>query len=141
MRYYLLTVQHNVEKDAENRVAPKGFNTEEEAVAEFHAQMGKDMKNSTLDWAFSMVVNEFGGIVKNERWTKYVEPAIVEDGSRAHPIVFRDGMTVQMGLWYKYDDENHNIVQLCTKDGVPSEFFDPLFFVVEQFYLDNKDML
>ena len=78
MRFYLLTVQHNVEKNAENRVTPKGFDTEEDAIAEFHTQMGKDMKNSTLDWAFSMVVNEFGGIVKNERWTKYVEP-VVED--------------------------------------------------------------
>jgi hypothetical protein len=141
MRFYLLTVQHNVEKNAENRVAPKAFDTEEDAVAEFHSQMGKDMKNSTLDWAISIVVNEFGGIVKNERWTKNVEPAIVEDGSRANPIVFRDGMTVQMGLWYKYDNDIHNIVQLCTKDGVPSEFFDTEYFVVEQFYLDNKDML
>ena len=141
MRFYLLTVQHNVEKNAENRVAPKGFDTEEDAIAEFHAQMGKDMKNSTLDWAFSMVVNEFGGIVKNERWTKYVEPAIFEDGSRVNPFIYADGMTVQMGLWYKYDDDSHNIVQLCIKDGIPAEFFDPEFFVVEQFYLDNKGML
>ena len=140
MRHYLFTIQHNMEKNAENRVAPRGFDSEEEAVAEFHVQMGKDMKNSTLDWALNMVINEVGGIVKNERWTRYVEPTVVADGSKVNPYQFEAGMTVEMGKWYLFEDAEHHIVQLCIKDGVATEFFTDEYFIVEPFYLENKEL-
>lgn len=141
MRFYLMTVQHNKEADAENRIAPKAFNLEEEAIAEFHTQMGKDMKNSTLDWAISVIINEYGGIIKNERWTRYVEPEIViePDGSKENPIPFTFGQenTVEMGKWYVYEDDANYIVELCIKDGVTQSFFNRDWFIVDQQYIDN----
>ena len=48
-----------------------------------------------------------------------------------------------MGKWYLYENEvtDHHIIQLCIKDGVANEFFTEEYFIVEQFYLDNKNML
>lgn len=69
-RYYLVTIQYNVVKDAENRTVPKAFDTVEDAVAEFHAQMGKDMKNADLGWALSMVIDSNGAVIKNEKYNK-----------------------------------------------------------------------
>lgn len=143
MRYYLFTVQHNAEKDAENRVAPKAYDTREEAIANFHSQMGNDMKNLTLDWAISLVINDVGGIEANERWTREVKEVFVPDGSKANPYPFEAGMTVEMGKWYLYENKvtDHHITQLCIKDGVANEFFTEEYFVVDPFYLENKDML
>lgn len=55
MRYYLVTVQYNKNAEAENRTVPKAFNTLDDAIAEFHTQMGKDMKNESLGWALSII--------------------------------------------------------------------------------------
>lgn len=70
MRFYVLSIQYNREKEAENRTAPKGFDKLEEAIAEFHSQLAKDMKNDTLGWSLCMVINSDGGIHKNEKWTR-----------------------------------------------------------------------
>lgn len=70
MRFYLVSIQHNMEKDAENRTVPKAYDTLDEAVAEFHTQMGKDMNNASLDWAVHMVINSEGGIHRNEKWVR-----------------------------------------------------------------------
>lgn len=72
MRYYLITIQYNAEAKAENRTVPKAFDSMEEAIAEFHAQMGRDMKNTTLGWALSLIVDSNGGIVRNEKWERAV---------------------------------------------------------------------
>ena len=73
MRYYLVTIQYNKESQAENRTVPKAFDTMDEAIAEFHVQMGKDMKNATLGWALSIVFDSNGGIVRDEKWVAPIE--------------------------------------------------------------------
>lgn len=78
MRYYLVTIQYNKDAKAENRTAPKGFNTLDEAVAAFHKQMGSDMSNVTLGWAISIVFDTMGSIIKNEMWTRQEEPEVEE---------------------------------------------------------------
>lgn len=79
MRFYLITIQYNRVAQAENRTAPKAYDTLDEAVAEFHVQMGKDMKNDSLGWALNMVINSEGGIHKNEKWTRPVDPEPVPE--------------------------------------------------------------
>lgn len=82
MRYYLVTIQYNKEKEAENRTVPKAFDDVESAIAEFHTQMGKDMKNDTLGWALSIVFDSNGGIIRDEKWVANVvepEPEVVEE--------------------------------------------------------------
>ena len=76
MRYYLITIQYNMVTQAENRTVPKAYDNLDDAIAEFHTQMGKDMKNETLGWALSMVINSDGGIHKNEKWTRPIEPEV-----------------------------------------------------------------
>lgn len=79
MRYYLFTIQYNSEKEAENREAPKGFNTLDEAIAQFHVQMGKDMNNVTLGWALSIVADSDGYIYKNEKWVRPTVSVPIEE--------------------------------------------------------------
>lgn len=79
MRFYLITIQYNRIAEAENRTAPKAFDSLDSAIAEFHTQMGKDMKTDSLGWALSMVINSEGGIHKNEKWTRPVEPEVIDD--------------------------------------------------------------
>ena len=68
MRFYLLTIQYNREAEAENRTAPKAFDSLKDAKAEFHAQVAKDMKNTTLGWSLNMVINSDGGIYEQEKY-------------------------------------------------------------------------
>ena len=68
MRYYLVTIQHNKVVNAENRTVPKAFDTIDEAVAEFHTSIGKDMKNGTLDWALGIVFDSNTNIIRKEKW-------------------------------------------------------------------------
>ena len=75
MRYYLFTVQYNKDAEAENRSVPKAYDNLNDAMADFHTQMGKDMKNATLGWALSMVIDSNGGIHASE---KYVADVVTE---------------------------------------------------------------
>ena len=68
MRYYVVSVQHNKEKDAENRSVPKAFDTELQARQAFHAQLGDDMSNTTLDWSVCMIFTDIGSVIASERW-------------------------------------------------------------------------
>lgn len=70
MRFYLVTIQYNKDAQAENRTAPKGFDTLDDAVCAFHKQMGSDMANATLGWAMSIVFDSNGLIIRNEKWTR-----------------------------------------------------------------------
>ena len=79
MRFYVFSVQYNRIAEAENRTVPKAFNDLDSAVAEFHSQMAKDMKNDTLGWSLCMVINSLGGIYKNELWTRPEEPVVDEE--------------------------------------------------------------
>ena len=78
MRYYLFTIQHNKEKDAENRPIPIGYDTRDEAIAAWHDQRKTDMRNSTLDWAFSMVINSEMGVEADEKSVRESEPEAAE---------------------------------------------------------------
>ena len=84
MRYYVIAIQHNWEANAENRTAPKAFDTKNEALAEFHTQIGKDIKNATLDWSLAMIINSDGGVEDAERYwgpekVPAPEPEVVEE--------------------------------------------------------------
>ena len=68
MRYYVVSIQHNKEKDAENRSVPKAFDTELQARQAFHAQVGDDMSNTTLDWSVCMIFTDIGSVIASERW-------------------------------------------------------------------------
>ena len=68
MRYYVVSIQHNKEKDAENRSVPKAFDTELQARQAFHAQLGSDMSNATLDWSVCMIFTDIGSVIASERW-------------------------------------------------------------------------
>ena len=68
MRYYVVSVQHNKEKDAENRSVPKAFDTELQARQAFHAQLGSDMSNATLVWSVCMIFTDIGSVIASERW-------------------------------------------------------------------------
>lgn len=68
MRYYVVSVQHNKEKDAENRSIPKAFDTELQARQAFHEQLGSDMSNATLDWSVCMIFTDIGSVIASERW-------------------------------------------------------------------------
>ena len=70
MRYYVVSVQHNKEKDAENRSVPKAFDTELQARQAFHAQLGSDMSNATLDWSVCVIFTDIGSVIASERWEK-----------------------------------------------------------------------
>lgn len=78
MRYYVLAIQHNMEKDEENRTAPKAFNTLNDAIKAFHKQLADDMGNATLDWSLCMIINSDCGIYKSEKWVREVEPIVEE---------------------------------------------------------------
>lgn len=68
MRYYVVSVQHNKEKDTENRGVPKAFDTELQARQAFHAQLGSDMGNAVLDWSVCMIFTDIGSVIASERW-------------------------------------------------------------------------
>ena len=72
-RYYVLFVQHNQEAQAENRTAPSAFDDLNSAVQKFHEQMGKDMKNATLDWSVGTITDNFGNLIRSEYWTNIEE--------------------------------------------------------------------
>lgn len=67
-RYYVFAVQHNKNVNAENRVAPKGYNSWNEALKEFHRQISTDMGNATLDWSFACIIDSDGLMLKTEKW-------------------------------------------------------------------------
>ena len=77
MRYYVVSIQHNKEKDAENRSVPKAFDTELRARQAFHAQLGIDMGNEVLDWSVCMIFTDIGSVIASERW-EAPEQGIVE---------------------------------------------------------------
>lgn len=77
MRYYVVSVQHNKEKDEENRSVPKAFDTELQARQAFHAQLGSDMSNVTLDWSVCMIFTDIGSVIASERW-EAPEQGVVE---------------------------------------------------------------
>lgn len=79
MRYYLLTIQYNRNAEAENRTVPKAFDTLNDAEAEFHSQVAKDMRNATLGWSLNMVINSDGGVYLQKKYIAEPLPVETED--------------------------------------------------------------
>ena|GEM_PF-6620313 len=73
MRYYVFAIQYNKDAQAENRTAPKAYDTRNQAIAEFHRQLSQDMNNKTLGWSLCMVVNDAMGIEAKEKYVADVE--------------------------------------------------------------------
>lgn len=73
MRFYVLAIQYNKEKEAENRTAPKAFDTLNDAKKEFHSQLAKDMGNETLGWSLVMIINSDGMVYTSEKYIADVE--------------------------------------------------------------------
>ena len=67
-RFYVVFVQHNKEADAENRTVPSAFDTKKEAEQKWHEQLGKDMKNATLDWGVGYILDNFGNLLEHKYW-------------------------------------------------------------------------
>ena len=79
MRYYVVSVQHNKDKDTENRSVPKAFDTELQARQAFHAQLGSDMGNAVLDWSVCMIFTDIGSVIASERWEAPEPEPVVEE--------------------------------------------------------------
>lgn len=83
MKYYLTTIQYNKVAKAENRTVPKVYTSLEKAEADFHEQVAKDMKNTTLGGSLNYVTNSDGGIYPtlNKKWglMEEVEPERVDE--------------------------------------------------------------
>ena len=72
MRYYVITIQHNKEADAENRTIPKAYDDKLTARQEFHRQLGTDMNNDTLDWGIVSILNSDGYLEATEKWERQI---------------------------------------------------------------------
>lgn len=74
MRFYVLAIQYNKEKEAENRTAPKAYDTLNDAKKEFHSQLSRDMGNETLGWSLVMIINSEGMVYASEKYVANVQP-------------------------------------------------------------------
>ena len=78
MRYYVLSIQFNNDAQAENRTAPKAYDSRNDAVKEFHNQLSNDMGNHTLSWSICMVINSAMGVEMQEKYVADVVEETVE---------------------------------------------------------------
>lgn len=67
-RFYVMFVQHNKEVDAENRTVPLAFNDLKSAYQKYYEQLGKDMKNATVDWSVGYILDNFGNKIESKYW-------------------------------------------------------------------------
>ena len=79
MRFYVTSIQHNMEKDAENRSVPFAFDDINSARQKFHEILSNDMKNATLDWSVAFIFNSEGALITSEKWERPIEPNEVEE--------------------------------------------------------------
>ena len=60
MKYFLQTIQHNVEKQQLNYDKPKVYDDIQKAESAFAKQYGTDMDNATLDGSVNIVFSSDG---------------------------------------------------------------------------------
>ena len=84
MRYYVLSIQFNKDAQAENRTAPKAYDSRNDAVKEFHNQLSTDMGNPTLGWSICMVINSAMGVEMQEKYVADVVEETVEEVTDAN---------------------------------------------------------
>ena len=82
MRYYVIAIQHNKDVNAENRSVPKAFDDLLTAKQEFHAQLGRDINNSTLDWGIVCILNSYGYLEVTEKWMRPMPEPEIETEER-----------------------------------------------------------
>ena len=71
MKYYtILTIEYN--NGTPKKKAIYEFDTEREAIASFHREMGKHLDDTTVAHVLCMAINSEGGIYKNEADTREV---------------------------------------------------------------------
>ena len=72
MRYYVLVIQQT--PSGENRSTPKAFDTKNDAVAEFHSQLAKDMKNTNVTSSIVMLIDSDGAVHRSEKYVADATP-------------------------------------------------------------------
>lgn len=72
MKYYLIEITTYVDGSPEGK-GMYAYDTETDAVANFHSKMGGAMKNDNYATELLIVVNENGGIVKDEQFIRESE--------------------------------------------------------------------
>lgn len=72
-RFYVVFIQHNKEVDAENRTVPPAFDNLKDAYQKYYEQLGKDMKNATLDWSVGYIQDNFGNKIESKYWSDVTE--------------------------------------------------------------------
>ena len=66
MKYYLIEIS-----TGDTKISGKGiyeYATEKEAVAMFHSKLGSAMKSDLFETELIMVIDEFGNVLKCERY-------------------------------------------------------------------------
>lgn len=80
MKYYLFEVSTGDERITGKSVYE--YDSEQLAVANFHSKMGTAMKSELYDTELGMVIDEYGTVLKRER---YVKPVPVVEEPQEEP--------------------------------------------------------
>jgi len=78
MRFYLVKIAYNKVAKAEDRPAPQGFDTFDEAKKAFHSFMYQSILGETIGWAMALIINEVGNTEYMDRWVSPVEEEVEE---------------------------------------------------------------
>ena len=71
--YYLIEVTNYNDGTAEAK-GMYSFETQDEAIANFHSKMGGAMKNEKYASELLMVVTNTGAVAKSEYWVRAIKP-------------------------------------------------------------------
>ena len=74
MRYYLVKIAYNKVAQAEDRPAPQGFNSLDEAKKAYHSFLTQSILGETIGWCLALIINEFGNTELLDRWVAPPEP-------------------------------------------------------------------
>ena len=84
MRFYVSAIQHNKEKNAENRVAPTAYDDEFVAETAFFDKLATDRKDTTLDWGVAVFFST-EGVLNFKFWQRPVQNAQTPAQSQQTP--------------------------------------------------------
>lgn len=69
MKYYLIDIE-TYNDGTKGSKAIYEYDTEDEAIANFHSKMGVVMKNVKCATVLCIVINSVGGVYANENWER-----------------------------------------------------------------------
>lgn len=75
-RFYVVSIQYNMEKKAENRTVPVPYPTYTKAKTAWHDQLQKDGKNPVIGWSICMVIDNYCNVLETERYDAEVVPEV-----------------------------------------------------------------